>query len=123
MRFRAMSGRVRPFDRVVPKHTPAVRQLNGAVQPDAGDLGFDGRWDQPGDRPAGSCAGGASNFSRVSIVPKILPQTSFDACILRAILSVQSCGTWQSGQLARTPERFEKCTVRCNSCQTLSCIS
>ena len=45
----------------------------------------------------------AANFSRVSMVPKILPQTSFEACILRAILSVQSCGTWQSGQVARTP--------------------
>ena len=31
----------------------------------------------------------------MSMVPKILPQTSFEACILRAILSVQSCGTWQ----------------------------
>ena len=29
------------------------------------------------------------NFSRVLMVPKILPQTSFEACILRAILSVQ----------------------------------
>ena len=28
----------------------------------------------------------ASNFSRVSMVPKILPHTSFEACILRAIL-------------------------------------
>ena len=26
------------------------------------------------------------------------PHTSFEACILRAILSVHSCGTWQSGQ-------------------------
>src|SRR6185503_6672271 len=55
--------------------------------------------------------------------PKILPQTSFDACILRAILSVHWCGTWQSGQVARTPERFEKCGVCCNSWKTLSCIS
>ena len=31
-------------------------------------------------------------------VPNSLPQTSCDACILRAILSVQLCGTWQSGQ-------------------------
>ncbi len=36
-----------------------------------------------------------------------------DACILRAILSVQLCGTWQSGQLARArPERLEKWVVR-----------
>ena len=46
------------------------------------------------------------NFSCVSMVPKILPQTSFEACILRAILSVQLCGTWQSEQTARTPERL-----------------
>ena len=51
------------------------------------------------------------NLSRVSIVPKILPQTSFEACILRAILLVQSCGTWQSGQVARTPERLVKWIV------------
>ena len=36
------------------------------------------------------------------MVPKILPQTSLEACILRAILWVHSCGTWQSGQVART---------------------
>ena len=46
------------------------------------------------------------NFSRLSMVPKTLPQTSFEACILRAILCVHSCGTWQSGQVARTPERL-----------------
>src|SRR3954447_13019137 len=63
------------------------------------------------------------NSCLVSIVPKILPQTSFEACILRAILSVQSCGTWQSGQLARTPERFVKCGVRCSSWNTLLRIS
>ncbi len=40
------------------------------------------------------------------MVPKILPQTSLEACILRAILSVHLCGTWQSGQVARTPERL-----------------
>src|SRR3954451_4958577 len=57
------------------------------------------------------------------MVPKILPQTSFDACILRAILSVQLCGTWQSGQLARTPERFEKWIVDFSSAKTLSRIS
>ena len=32
------------------------------------------------------------NLSRASMVPKILHQTSFDACILRANLSVQSWG-------------------------------
>ena len=48
----------------------------------------------------------AWNFSGVSMVPKILPHTSFDACILRAILSVQSCGTWQLEHIARTPERL-----------------
>jgi hypothetical protein len=66
-------------------------------------------------RRAHSCWASSSrmsrNFSRVLIVPKILPQTSFEACILRAILSVHLCGTWQSGQVARTPERLEKCTV------------
>ncbi|MCY1442288.1 hypothetical protein D9M71_586520 [compost metagenome] len=46
------------------------------------------------------------NLSRVLIVPNSLPQTSLDACILRAILCVHSWGTWQSGQLARTPERL-----------------
>src|SRR5215831_6258661 len=48
-----------------------------------------------------------TNLSRVLMVPKILPHTSFDACILRAILLVQRWGTWQSGQVARTPERLE----------------
>src|SRR3954466_4999394 len=57
------------------------------------------------------------------MVPNILPQTSFEACILRAILSVQLCGTWQSGQLARTPERLEKWGVDFNSANTLSRIS
>ena len=59
---------------------------------------------------AHSCLASSSrlsrNFSRVLTVPKILPHTSFDACILRAILSVQLCGTWQSEQIARTPERL-----------------
>src|SRR6185295_10948632 len=41
----------------------------------------------------------ATNFSRVLMVPKMKPQTSFEACILRAILKVQSCGTWQSARL------------------------
>ena len=61
---------------------------------------------------AHSCCASSSlwsrNFRRVLIVPKILPQTSFDACIFLAILSVHSCGTWQSGHEALTPERFEK---------------
>ena len=59
---------------------------------------------------AHSCCASSSrwstNFSRVSMVPKSLPQTSLDACILRAILCVHSCGTWQSGHLARTPLRL-----------------
>jgi len=42
----------------------------------------------------------------VAIEPKTWPHTSFEACILRAILTVHSCGTWQSGQVARTPERL-----------------
>ena len=63
------------------------------------------------------------NFWRVSMVPKILPQTSFDACILRAILSVHSCGTWQSGHPALTPDRLEKWTVCDSSSKTLSRIS
>src|SRR3954468_17257204 len=54
------------------------------------------------------------NFCRVVIVPNRCPHTSLDACILRAILLVQPCGTWQSEQTARTPERLEKCTV-CDS--------
>src|SRR3954447_1957232 len=57
------------------------------------------------------------------MVPNRCPQTSFDACILRAILSVQLCGTWQSGQLARTPERLEKWIVGFSSANTLSRIS
>ena len=69
-------------------------------------------------RSASACAA-SRNFSRVSIVPKILPHTSFDACILRAILSVQSCGTWQSGQVARTPERLVKWIVPFSSSKTL----
>src|ERR1700712_2431500 len=63
------------------------------------------------------------NFSRVLMVPNRCPQTSFDACILRAILSVQLCGTWQSGQLTRTPERLEKWIVGFSSANTLSRIS
>ena len=42
----------------------------------------------------------------VLMVPKIFPQTSFEACILRAIFTVHSCGTWQLEHIARTPERF-----------------
>ena len=63
------------------------------------------------------------NLSRVSMEPKMWPQTSFEACILRAILSVQSCGTWQSGQVARTPERLVKWIVPFSSSKTLSRIS
>ena len=40
-----------------------------------------------------------------------LAQTSFDACIFLAILSVQLCGAWQSEQIACRPERFEKFVV------------
>src|SRR3954470_396403 len=57
------------------------------------------------------------------MVPNRWPQTSLEACILRAILSVQLCGTWQSGQLARTPERLEKWIVGFSSANTLSRIS
>src|SRR3954454_22893476 len=57
------------------------------------------------------------------MLPNRWPQTSFEACILRAILSVQLCGTWQSGQLARTPERLEKWIVDFSSEKTLSRIS
>src|SRR5689334_4164283 len=63
------------------------------------------------------------NLSRVLMVPKILPQTSLDACILRAILSVHLCGTWQSGQVARTPDLLVKWIVAWSSWYTLSCIS
>src|SRR6516162_9214269 len=76
---------------------------------------------------AHSCSASSSrvstNLSRVSIEPNKWPQTSLEACILRAILSVQLCGTWQSGQLARTPERLVKWTVDFNSANTLSRIS
>src|SRR5271166_2337195 len=48
----------------------------------------------------------ASNLAFVSIRPVSLPQTSSDALLLRAILCVQSLGTWQSEQIARTPVRF-----------------
>src|SRR5215203_4683144 len=40
------------------------------------------------------CLRSARNLSRVSMDPKMWPHTSFEACILRAILSVQLCGTW-----------------------------
>ena len=45
------------------------------------------------------------------MVPKMKPHTSFEACILRAILCVQSFGTWQSEHFARTPERLVKWIV------------
>ena len=48
----------------------------------------------------------AWNFSGVSIVPMILCHSSFDAWTLRMILWVQSFGTWQSAQTARTPTGF-----------------
>src|SRR5215218_665216 len=57
------------------------------------------------------------------MVPNRCPQTSFEACILRAILSVQLCGTWQSGQVARTPERLVKWIVPFSSSKTLVFIS
>ena len=49
--------------------------------------------------------------ARVEIVPNIFPQTSFDACILRAILSVHSCGTWQSGRSRARPSGWRN--ARC----------
>src|SRR6478736_2079657 len=57
------------------------------------------------------------------MTPNRWPHTSLEACILRAILWVHSCGTWQSGQLARTPERLEKWIVDFSSANTLSRIS
>ena len=48
----------------------------------------------------------ASNFSRVSMLPVILPQSSKLAFTLRAILCDQSLGTWQSEQIARMPLRL-----------------
>src|SRR4051794_9389454 len=46
---------------------------------------------------AHSCSASSSlvsrNFSRVPMLPNKCPQTSLEACILRAILSVQLCGT------------------------------
>ena len=45
-------------------------------------------------------------FARVLMVPNNVPQISFEACILQAILSVHLWGTWQSGQVVPTPERF-----------------
>ena len=38
---------------------------------------------------------------------------------MRAILSVHLCGTWQSGHLARTPERLLKWIVPFSSSKTL----
>src|SRR5690606_16736401 len=56
------------------------------------------------------------------MVPMSWPSTSRLACILRATLSVKSCGTWQSGQRARTPLRLFQCTVFCSSGSRLSCM-
>src|SRR5215217_6353497 len=69
------------------------------------------------------CLRRAKSSSRVSIEPKMWPQTSFEACILRAILFVHSCGTWQSGHVARTPERLVKWIVPFISSKTLVFIS
>src|SRR5215213_2668242 len=69
------------------------------------------------------CLRRAKNFSRVSIEPKMCPHTSFEACILRAILFVHSWGTWQSGHVARTPERLVKWIVPFISSKTLVFIS
>src|SRR3954449_7320478 len=63
------------------------------------------------------------NFSRGSVEPKMCPHTSFEACILRAILFVQLWGTWQSGHVARTPERLVKWIVPFSSSKTLAFIS
>src|SRR5262249_10661767 len=56
---------------------------------------------------AASSARCFSNFSGVEMTPVILPQISALAATLRATLWIQSFGTWQSGQPARTPVRFE----------------
>ena len=48
----------------------------------------------------------ASNFSLVSMTPVSLPQISKVASTLRQIIGPGSRGTWQSGQIARTPVRF-----------------
>src|SRR4029079_3712752 len=69
--------------------------------------------------PSARCLRMDRNLSRVSMEPKMWPHTSFEACILRAILLVHSCGTWQSGQVARTPDRLVKCTVDLSSSKTL----
>src|SRR5918997_1398082 len=69
------------------------------------------------------CLRMARNLSRVSMDPKMWPQTSFEACILRAILLVHSCGTWQSGHPALTPDRFVKWIVTLSSSKTLVFIS
>src|SRR5215207_6559716 len=69
------------------------------------------------------CLRSARNLSRVSMEPKMWPHTSFEACIFRAILSVHLCGTWQSGQVARTPERLVKWIVPLSSSKTLVFIS
>src|SRR6185503_18588867 len=64
-----------------------------------------------------------SNFSGVSMVPRALWNNSFEALILRMIFGNHSFGTWQSGQVARTPVRLLKCTVLVSSWYTLSRIS
>ena len=50
------------------------------------------------------------NLSRVSMVPKILHQTSFDACILRANLSVQSWGEGRGSPGRHGHRRRSGCT-------------
>jgi len=46
----------------------------------------------------------ASNFSGVPIVPRRWWYSSLDAWLLRHSFGPYSLGTWQSDQIARTPE-------------------
>ncbi len=46
----------------------------------------------------------ASNFSGVSMLPRRWWYSSLDAWILRHTFGPHSLGTWQSEQIARTPE-------------------
>ncbi len=45
-------------------------------------------------------------LEKIADAPKILPYSSLLALSLRMILGTNSCGTWQSGQVARTPLRL-----------------
>jgi hypothetical protein len=65
--------------------------------------------------PAQTCSASswrfALNFSGVSMVPRRWWNSSLLAWILRSSFGPQALGTWQSAQVARTPEAFLKCAL------------